>query len=146
MKHDHFYEGLNPEYWQMLAHKVDGEHLAGYSNLLLVAQLERWAEARDPILPKTTAAGRLNVTHSQTPGNLFPSQKLKDHCPFTPQSATVENNEAEEDSGVKPEGKEEAKSSAGEDVETSSRVGGVDQFVGYIVHFANAVKLYQKKN
>ena len=43
---------------------------------------------------------------------------------------------AEEDSGVKPEGEEEAKSSAGEDVETSSRVGGADHFAAYIVCFA----------
>ena len=45
---------------------------------------------------------------------------------------------------MKPEGK--AESSAGEDIETSSRVGGADQSVGYIVHFANMVELYQKKN
>ena len=37
MKPDHFYEDLNPKYQQMLAHKLDGEHLTGYSNLLLVA-------------------------------------------------------------------------------------------------------------
>ena len=43
---------------------------------------------------------------------------------------------------MKPEGEEEAKSSAGEDTETSSRVGGVDQSVGYIVHFASVVELY----
>ena len=28
MKHDCFYEGINPEYHQMLAHKVDGENPA----------------------------------------------------------------------------------------------------------------------
>ena len=37
-------------------------------------------------------------------------------------------------------------SSAGEDVETSGGVGGTDQSVGYIVHFANTVELYQKRN
>ena len=43
MKCDHFYEGLNPEYWLILAHKVDGEHPASYSDLLLVAQkLKQW--------------------------------------------------------------------------------------------------------
>ena len=47
---------------------------------------------------------------------------------------------------MKPEGEEEAESSAGEDAETSSGVGRGDQSVGYIVYFANAVKLYQKKN
>ena len=35
MKHDCFYKGLNPEYRQILAHKVDGEHPANYSNFLL---------------------------------------------------------------------------------------------------------------
>ena len=35
MKHDLFYEVLNPTYQQMLAHKVDGENPAGYSDLLL---------------------------------------------------------------------------------------------------------------
>ena len=40
---------------------------------------------------------------------------------------------------------EEAESSEGEDPETSREVGGVDQSVGYIVHFANVVKLYQRK-
>ena len=43
MKQDCFYEGLNPEYQWMLAHKVDSEHPARYSNLLLADQkLERW--------------------------------------------------------------------------------------------------------
>ena len=37
MKQDHFYECLNPKYWQMLAHKVDGKHLASYSNLFPTA-------------------------------------------------------------------------------------------------------------
>ena len=74
MKLDCSYEGLNPEYQQILAHKVDGEHPTGYSDLLLAAQkLKRWAEARDPLLLKTTPTRRLNVTHSQTSRNmLFP--------------------------------------------------------------------------
>ena len=102
MKCNHFYEGLNSKYWQMLAHKVDGEHPTGNSDLLLVAwKLERQAEAKDLLLPKTTTAARSNVTHSQTPGNLFPSQKLKGNHTFTAQSTTVKNNKAEEDSGVK---------------------------------------------
>ena len=63
MKWHHFYEGLNPEYQSMLAHKVDGEHPASYSDLLLAAQkLERWAEARAPLLLKTTTTGRSNVS------------------------------------------------------------------------------------
>ena len=140
MKEDHFHEGLNPKYQQMLAHKVDSEHPAGYSNLLLAAQmLEKWAEARDPLLPKTTPTGGSNVTHSQTLGNLFPSWKLKVSHTFTAQSAVVECKRVAEDSGMKAE---EAESSDREDPETSSGVGGSDQSVQYIVHFANLVKLY----
>ena len=53
MKEDHFYEGLNPKYRWMLAHKVDDEHPTRYSNLFLAAQkLERQAEARDLLLLK----------------------------------------------------------------------------------------------
>ena len=58
----------------------------------------------------------------------------------------VESNKAEEDSGVKAEEEEGAESSAEEDTGTLSRIGGADQLVGYIVHFANVVMLYQRKN
>ena len=58
----------------------------------------------------------------------------------------MESVGTEEDSSVKPEGEEEAESSDGEDPETSSGIGGADQPIGYIIHFANAVELYQKKN
>ena len=60
------------------------------------------------------------------------------------QSVIVES--IEENSSVKPEGEEEAESSDGEDPETSSRIGGADQSVRYIIHFANVLKLYQRKN
>ena len=51
----------------MLAHKDDGEHPTCYSDLLLAAQkLERWAEATDPLLLKTTTIGGLNITHFQS--------------------------------------------------------------------------------
>ena len=67
----------------MLAHKVDGKHPTSYSDLLLVAwKLERWAEARDTLLPKTKITGGSNVTKSQALGNLFPSRKLKGNCTF----------------------------------------------------------------
>ena len=83
MKHDHFCGALNPKYQQMLAYKVDGEHLASYSNLLLAAQkLERWAEAMNPLPPKMAATSGSNMTHSQMPGNLFSSHKLKGNCTF----------------------------------------------------------------
>ena len=65
MKQDHFYEGLNPKYQCMLAHKVDGKHPTSYSDLLFAARkLERWPEARYPLLPKTTTTGGSNVTQS----------------------------------------------------------------------------------
>ena len=54
----------------------------------------------------------------------------------------MERNKAAEDSGTKAE---EAESSAGDDPETSSGIGGLDQSVGYIVHFANVIELYQRK-
>ena len=131
----------------MLAHKLDGKYHTSYSNLLLAAQkLEWWAEARDPLPSKTIKMGGWNVTWPQTLGNLFPSRKLKSNCTFTAQSAIEESIGAAEDLSVKPEGEEEAESSDGEDPETSSGTGGADQPVNYIVHFTNAVKLYQKKN
>ena len=147
MKWDCFYKGLNPKYWQMLVHKDDGKHLIKYSNLLLADQkLKKWAEARDCLLLNITMTGGLNITHSQISGNLFPSQKLKGSHTFTIWSAMVESNEAEEDSSMKAEQEVGVESSAKEDAGTSSGVGGTDQSVGYIVHFANAVKLYQRKN
>ena len=58
----------------------------------------------------------------------------------------VEDCETEEDSDSKPDGEKEAKPSAEEDMGMSSKVGGTDQLLGYIIWFANAVELYQKKN
>ena len=55
----------------------------------------------------------------------------------------VESNGAAKDSGTKAE---ETGSSDGEDQEILSGVGGANQSVGSIVCFANAVKLYQRKN
>ena len=46
---------------------------------------------------------------------------------------------------MKPEGEEEAESSD-EDSETLNGIGGADQLVSYIVCFAKAVRLYQKKD
>ena len=71
MKHDCFYEGLNPEYRQILAHKVDGEHPASYSDLLLAAQKLEWqAETRDPLPPKVAVTSGMTVKCSQMPGNI----------------------------------------------------------------------------
>ena len=73
MKWDYFYEGLKPEYQHMLSHKVDAEHPASYSNLFIAAwKLERWAEARDPLLPKPTMTGGTNVTWPQASRKFFP--------------------------------------------------------------------------
>ena len=57
MKWDHFYEGLSPEYQQMLAHKFDGGNPVAYSELLLAAQkLKRQTESRDSLVLNTTTA------------------------------------------------------------------------------------------
>ena len=57
----------------------------------------------------------------------------------------VESNGVAEESGVKAEEAEDVKSSDEEDPETLSGIGGADQSVGYIVHFANTIELYQRK-
>ena len=146
MKWDHFYEPLNPEYWWILAHKVDGEHPARYSGLFLAPQtLERWAQTRDPPILNTTPTGGLNVAHSQTSGNLFPFWKLNGSHSFTAQSAIVESKGVAEDSGGKAEEAEDAESLGEEDPETLSGIGGADQSVGYIICFAKVAQLYQRK-
>ena len=147
MKWDHFYKGLNPNYLHMLAHKMDGEHPASYSYLLLVAQkLERQVEARYPLLPKTTTTGGSNVTPPQAVGNLFPPRKLKGNHIFMAWSAVVESIGTEGDLSVRPDGEEKAESSDGGNQETPSEIGEADHLISYIVHFSNTVKLYQKKN
>ena len=142
VKWDHFYEGLSPEYQQMLSHKVNGENPVTYSKLLLASQkLERWAEARDPLLLKTTTAGSSNVTHSFSQGNLFPSRKVKGSHTFTTQSAAVGDQETEEDSDPKPD-RERMPSPLLRKTGTTGEVGNVDPSLGYIAWFANAVELY----
>ena len=98
MKWDCFYEGLNPKYRQMLAHKVDGKNPAGYSDLLLaMRKLEKRAEARDLLPPKTAMTSVSNVTFSQISGNLFPWCKLKGNHTFTAWAVTIGSNKVEED-------------------------------------------------
>ena len=58
----------------------------------------------------------------------------------------MEDCETEEDSGPKPDRKKEAETSAEEDTGMTGEVGNVDPSLGYIMQFANMVKLYQKKN
>ena len=88
----------------MLAHKVDGKNPAGYSDMLIaIRKLERRAEARDPLPPKTAMTSVSNVAHSLTSGNLFPLHKLKGYCTFTAQGVIVGSNEVGEDSGAKQE-------------------------------------------
>ena len=102
MKCDCFYEGLNPKYQCMLAHKIDGENPVGCSNLLLATQkLDRRAEAKDPLLPKSVVTSRLNAKYPQTPGNLFPSYKLKGNHTITAQAVTIGNAKGKADSGAK---------------------------------------------
>ena len=85
----------------MLANKVDGKNPAGYSDLLLASQkLERRAEARDPLPPKTAVSSGLNKKSSQGPGNVFPSHKLKGNCTFTTQSVTIGSVKGEAGSGA----------------------------------------------
>ena len=147
MKHDCFYKGLNPKYQCMLANKVDGENSAGYSNLLLAAQkLERRAEARDPLPPKTAVTSGSNMICCQTPGNLFPSCKLKGNHTFTAWAVTIGNAKGDADSGVKQEREGEMEPLADEEVKTSGRAEGADQHMEYIICLTKIVKLYQQKS
>ena len=58
----------------------------------------------------------------------------------------VESIRVTEDLGTKAADAEEVESSHGENPETTSGVGGVDQLVGHIIHFANAVEQCKRKN
>ena len=94
---------------------MDGECPASYLDLLLVVhKLERLAESRDPLLPKTTTTGGSNITQPQALGNLFPSRKQKGNCTFMAQSTIVESIETERDMTAGPGGEEEVES-LGED-------------------------------
>ena len=130
----------------MLAHKVDVENPAGYSDLLLAThKLDRRTEAREPLPQKTTVASGSNATCSQAPGNLFPLHRLKGNCTFAAQAVAIGNDEGEADSSAKQEeGNKE--SLAHEEDEASYRAGGTDQHMEYVICFAKAVKLYQQKN
>ena len=117
----------------MLVHKVDGENPVTYSELLLTVQkLERWAEVRNPLLPKIPTTRSLNVTHSHSQGNVFPSRKLKGNHTFAIQSMAVVDYKTEEIVGLKPNGGKEAESSAGEEVWMTGEVGNVGPSFGYI--------------
>ena len=59
---------------------------------------------------------------------------------------TIGNDKGEADSGVKQEREGETKPLAGEEVEASGAVGGIEQPIEYIIHITKAVKLYQQKN
>ena len=126
----------------MLTHKVNGENPVTYSELHPAAwKLEKWVEVRDPLLPKTPTTRSLNVTHSHSQGNLFPSRKLKGNQSFKAQSAAVEDHKTEEDSGPKPDGEKEAESSAEEDVGMTGEVGDVDPSLGlhHVIHQCSGV-------
>ena len=89
--------------------------------------------------------GGSNVTQPQALGNLFPSRKLKGNCTIVAQSIIVESIGIKGDMTVGPEGAGEVESSE-EDLQNPSEIGGADQPLSYVIQFANAVKLYQKKN
>ena len=147
MKHDCFYEGPNPKYQHMLAHRVDGENPTGHSDLLLATgKLERRAEVRDPLPPKTSVTSGLNVICLQTPGNLFLSCKLKGNHTFTTWAVTIRNADSKADFGAKQEGEGEMEPLADEEVKASGGAEGTDQPMEYIVCFTKAVELYQQKN
>ena len=131
----------------MLAHKVDGENPAGFSNLLLATQkLERRAEARDLLTLKTAVISGLNAICSQTPGNIFPSKKLKGNHTFTTWAVTIESVKGEADSGEKQDKEGEMKLSADKEVKVSARREETDKPMEYIVCFPKVVELYQQKN
>ena len=102
--------------------------------------------SQQPPALKTTTAGSSNIVCSHSQGNLFPSRKFKGSCTFTVQSTVVEDHEAEEDSGPRPDREREVGSSAGEDAGMLGKVGYIDPSLGYIMQFANVVDLYKKKN
>ena len=89
---------------------------------LATQKLERWAEARDSLFPKTTTTGGSNVTQPQALGNLFSSRKLKGNCAFTAQSTIVGSVGTEGVSNVKPEGEKEAEFSEGETKEPQMKL------------------------
>ena len=147
MKHDCFYEGLNPKYQWMLANKVDSKNPAGYSDLLLATwKLKRRAKPRDPLPTKTAVTSGSNTIHSQTPGNLFPSHKLKGNCTFTTWAVTIESVKGKADSSTKQKEEGEMEPSADEEFKVLGRAEETDQPMEYIIHFTKAVDLYLQKN
>ena len=61
----------------------------------------KMGEARDHLVPKTTTTVGSHVTQLQTPGNQYPTRKLRGNHTFTSQSPIVESTKAEEDSSIK---------------------------------------------
>ena len=130
----------------MLAHKGNGEDPVTYSKLLFADQtLERWTEARDPLLPKNTTVGSSNISCSHSQGKLFPSRKFKGNHNFTAKLVAVEDHETVEDSGPKSNGEKKADSSGEENAGMSGEAGDIDPSLGYITWFANVIELYQKR-
>ena len=58
----------------------------------------------------------------------------------------MEHNRVTEDLGTKAGEAEDAESYEEENPETSSGFARADHLVGYTIHFANAVELFQKKS
>ena len=141
MKCDCFYEGLYPKYWWMLAHKIDGENPAGYSDLFITAhKLERRPEARGPLPPKTAVCDMFSDS-----GNLSPFHKLKGNTTFTTQAVTIGSVEGKADSGVQQEEEGETEPSADKEVIASCGDEEIDQPMEYIIHIAKVIELCQQK-
>ena len=106
MKHDHFYEGLNPEYQWMLAHNVDSENPAVYSDLLAAWRQERRAEARDPLPPKTAVTSGLNVWYILRPQGIYsPHTSWRVTNTFTAWLVAVAYAKGEAESGTRQKGR-----------------------------------------
>ena len=94
---------------------------------------------------KISVTSGSNMICSQTPGNLFPSCKLKGNHPFTARAVTIGSVKHGADSGAKGGEEGETEPLADEEVKALGRMEETGQPMEYIVCFAKAVKLYQQK-
>ena len=120
MKGDHFYEGLNPKYWQILAHKVDGENPAGYFDLLLATQKTgRKSRNQRPSAPKDNCKQWIECYTFSDPRQLIPLMQVEGQPYFHHLSFNHWNAKGEVYSSMKQEGEEEMEPLADEEVKAS---------------------------
>ena len=141
IKHDCLYEDLNPKYWQVLVHKVDGENWPA-PNCMKTGKKGR---AQGHSSPKDSCNQWIECNTFSDQGNLFPLYKLKDNHTFSSQVVTIGNAEGKADSDKKQEGEGEMEPSVAKEFEVSGGVEGTDQPKEFIICFAKVVKLYQQK-